>query len=150
MIRYINGDILDNNYEIFCQQVNCQGVMGSGLAKNIRTYYPEVYEAYSNRKPKYLGTIDWIHTHDDRICVNMYAQEYYGYSAKYTDYIAFSLCLTELEDYLCSVPKTYKVAFPYCIGCGLGGGNWQVISALLTDFSTHIKQEVYIVNRNLS
>ena len=78
----------------------------------------------------------------------MYAQDYYGYGARYTDYMAFANCLSELEDYLCSVPKEYRVAFPYRIGCGLGGGDWNVISALLIDFSSHIKQDVYIVRKD--
>ena len=148
MIHEVDGDLLNDDYEIFCHQVNCQDVMGGGLAKQVKVRYPEVYNTYHERVPKYLGGVDWIHTHDARICVNMYAQDYYGYGARYTDYMAFANCLSELEDYLCSVPKEYRVAFPYRIGCGLGGGDWNVISALLIDFSSHIKQDVYIVRKD--
>lgn len=147
MIYEVNGDLLNSDYKIFCHQVNCQNIMGGGLAKQVKIRYPEVYEAYHERNPKYLGAIDWIHTNDGRICVNMYAQNYFGHDMRYTDYIAFVDCLLELEDYLSAVPKEYKVAFPYKIGCGLGGGDWNVISALITDFSSRIKQDVYIVKK---
>jgi len=36
MIKIINGNILDAKETFICHQVNCQGVMGAGLAKAIR------------------------------------------------------------------------------------------------------------------
>jgi len=147
MIHYVKGDLLTDNYEVFCHQVNCQHVMGGGLAKQVRAKYPEVYDTYQERKLQYLGAIDWVPTNDGRICVNMYAQDDYGYGARYTDYIAFAACLIELTNYLVTEPENYKVAFPYGIGCGLGSGSWHVIEALIEDFEKMIKQEVYIVKK---
>lgn len=147
MIYEVNGDLLNSDYEIFCHQVNCQDIMGGGLAKQVKIRYPEVYRAYHERNHKYLGAIDWVPTKDNRTCVNMYAQEYYGHGARFTDYIAFAECLIEIENYVCTLPKEWKIAFPYKIGCGLGGGDWTVISALITDFSSHIKQDVYIIKK---
>lgn len=49
----INGDILtiptDGRPTVVCHQVNCKGVMGAGLAKQIREKHPEVYEAYKKK-----------------------------------------------------------------------------------------------------
>ena len=36
MVKYIKGDILNVTEGIVVQQVNCKGVMGAGLAKQIR------------------------------------------------------------------------------------------------------------------
>ena len=36
MIEYIKGDILNVTEGIIVQQVNCKGVMGAGLAKEIK------------------------------------------------------------------------------------------------------------------
>lgn len=47
-MKIIYGDILDITEGIICQQVNCMGVMGSGLAKQIKYKYPRVYYEYSN------------------------------------------------------------------------------------------------------
>ena len=41
-IPVIRGDILRSDTDIIVQQVNCQGVMGAGLAKQIASQYPEV------------------------------------------------------------------------------------------------------------
>ena len=46
MIRYIAGDILNSNEDIIVQQVNCQNVMGSGLAKAIYTKWPVEQTGY--------------------------------------------------------------------------------------------------------
>lgn len=44
---YKNKSLLDLPPEIvICHQVNCQGVMGAGLAKQIRIRWPEVYVDY--------------------------------------------------------------------------------------------------------
>lgn len=152
MIHYVKGDIVENKYEpeeygVFCHQVNCCKTMDAGLAKQIKEKYPEVYQAYEDREYPYLGAIDWVLTHDGRACVNMYAQNDYGRSGKHTNYIAFAQCLTELAEYLIPISEDTIVAFPYGIGCGLGGGDWKVISALIEDFDKMIKQKVYIVKK---
>lgn len=45
-IKIIEGNILDCDKDIIVQQVNCQGVMGGGLAKQILMRYPEVPKEY--------------------------------------------------------------------------------------------------------
>lgn len=145
MIHYVNGDLLEDKYTIFCHQVNCCKVMNGGIAKQIREKYPEVYRVYKNRENPSIGMIDWITTNDNRVCINMYAQQNYGYGLRYTNYIAFSKCLVELALSLILVSEDVIVAFPYKIGCGLGGGDWTVISALIEDFAKMIKQDVYII-----
>ena len=45
-IPVIQGDILRSDADIIVQQVNCQGVMGAGLAKQIASQYPEVLSPY--------------------------------------------------------------------------------------------------------
>ena len=44
MIHYVKGNLLDSDCDYICHQVNCQGVMGSGIAKQIRERWPEVYK----------------------------------------------------------------------------------------------------------
>jgi O-acetyl-ADP-ribose deacetylase (regulator of RNase III) len=46
MIHYVKGNLLDSNCDYICHQVNCQGVMGSGIARQIRERYPVVYLYY--------------------------------------------------------------------------------------------------------
>ena len=46
MIYEVKGNLLDSSCDYICHQVNCQGIMGAGLAGQIRTHWPEVYEEY--------------------------------------------------------------------------------------------------------
>ena len=47
MIKIVNGNIVSAKEQIIAHQVNCRGVMGAGLALQIRNKYSEVYEEYS-------------------------------------------------------------------------------------------------------
>ena len=147
MLRFVDGDLVKNKeYRIFCQQVNCKKVMGAGIAKQIREEYPEVYERYMKKEPK-LGAIQTIHCKDKRYCVNMYSQDDYGTKGRYTNYAAFQSCLETLEKKLKISDKSLKIAFPFNIGCGLGGGDWTIILMMLMQFAENVQQDVYIVRK---
>lgn len=159
MLIYKTGDLTDEL--VFCHQVNCKGVMGAGLAKQIRAKYPSVYEEYMDlyRKNRaILGMTHMTYLPEGKVCVSMFAQDGYGRDKQYTDYKAFRACLRGLSELL----KGWKVftrdgwpdgepydsiAFPYGIGCGLAGGDWNIISKYLEEFSEEVKQKVYIVRR---
>ena len=139
------GDLVKGHYPIFCHQVNCRGVMGAGIAKQIREKYPEVYDTYRTHcmTANYLlGTILPVFTHDNRICINMFAQDGYGRTGIWTDYDAFKSCLYRLENFLkaCANKQNFRrtygsrIYFPYNIGCGHAGGDWKKILDLLYDF----------------
>ena len=42
MLQIIKGDLLEADVFAICHQVNCQNVMGAGLAKAIATKWPKV------------------------------------------------------------------------------------------------------------
>ncbi len=48
-IKIIDGDLFSTKSNYICHQVNCQGKMGSGVAKQIRTKFPTVYKWYKVR-----------------------------------------------------------------------------------------------------
>lgn len=69
MITHVKGNILGANCDYICHQVNCRGRMNAGLAKQIRNWFPEVYESYmdlctddSLTPEDLLGTIDIVGT----------------------------------------------------------------------------------------
>ena len=152
MVKYVKGNLLDSNCDYICHQVNCQGVMRSGIAKQIRERWPEVYEAYREKFERYhragltdndmLGDLGTVYIPErDGYVVNMYTQRGYVYDAKrYTSYDAFACCLNLIAF---AVPDGYTIGFPKNIGCGLGGGNWKVISALIEEILGE-EYDVYI------
>lgn len=66
MIHHVKGNLLDSNCDYICHQVNCKGVMGAGIAKQIRDRWPWVfisYHAYCNRHhrdPKLMLGEVWV------------------------------------------------------------------------------------------
>ena len=148
MIKFEQGDILDPKYKIFCHQVNCKGVMGAGLARQIRSKYPEVYKDYELRcqsRHDNLGSCIFSYTNDNRLCISMFAQNRYGHGEQFTDYGAFSNCLKHIKDFATYALEDFVIAFPYKIGCGLAGGDWNIIYEMLKELSQEIKQDVIIV-----
>ena len=161
MINFRNGNLLDADVEYICHQVNCQGRMGSGIAKQIKERWPVVYDAYSsaykdredeilrncggfehmpNVSETLLGYVQKVPVNEEQVVINMFAQQYYGYDGKrYTSYDAFWACLGGIRN---SVPKGSKIGFPDHIGCGLGGANWEVILTMikeaLNDYDVYI------------
>lgn len=150
MLKFEKGNIVTGNYPIFCQQVNCKGVMGAGLAKQIKEKYPEVFARYKDVckiGAAKLGACNYIPTKDKRICINMFAQDGYGKNKRYTDYDAFKKCLNHIAFFMNFHPKNKQnIAFPYGIGCGLAGGDWYIILGMLKDFSEQISQNVIIIS----
>lgn len=138
MVTYVKGDLLNSNCDYICHQVNCQGVMGAGIAKQIRERWPEVYEqymkfySYCDVPENQLGEIDIVKLTDShRYVINMYSQCSYGYdNQRYTSYDAFAYALESIRQ---STSYNDSIGFPKNIGCGLGGGNWKVISTLIEE-----------------
>lgn len=147
MLKFEKGDLVTGNYPVFCHQVNCKGVMGAGIAKQIRSKYPEVYFEYKtvcDNDRAILGVCHFTRTSDHRVCVDMFAQDDYGRNKRYTDYKAFKACLRGIKLFL-EAGNYDSVAFPYGIGCGLAGGDWYLVLGMIKDFADEIKQDVIIV-----
>lgn len=136
----INKDILTLNSGIIVHQVNCKGVMGAGLALAIKKKYPVVYEVYKNRCNagyRLLGSADIVlanhnddNTTESLSVVNLYAQDDYGRDKRHTNYKAFELSLMSMKATLRGYDGN-DIYFPYGIGCGLGGGSWEIILSLI-------------------
>ena len=61
----------------------------------------------------------------------MYSQRSYGYrGGRYTSYKAFEFILQNLKK---EIPRDCIIGFPKGIGCGLGGGDWSIISRMIED-----------------
>ena len=154
MLHYRVGNLLNAPQKVIAHQVNCQGKMGSGVAKAIRDKYPKVYETYLNtcaynlsngNSPEHLGgEADFIKINDNREVVNLYGQINYGYNGKrYTNYALLALALDKMF-FLLDEAGDREVAIPYKMGCDRGGANWTFVEELLNDYSEIFNVDVYI------
>lgn len=137
----LDCDILTVDADVICQQVNCRGVMGAGLAKQIAGKWPEVKRQYidlcGNRAQyELLGNIQVIDVDGGKksIC-NVFGQFSYGRDRMYTDYKALKNAMNKINNTF----RGKTVAFPHMFGCGLAGGDWDVVQEIIEDGLPHCK-----------
>lgn len=161
-MRIIEGNILGIRRGIVCHQVNCQNVMGSGVAKALYTKYPNVkaeYHRYIEQTnhnfrasrsmslhPRYfLGYTQFI-TSDKNfpssefVVANLFGQEYFGRDKTkvYTDYAALDNALAEAvrkrDAWFGNLEDKVEVYVPYGIGCGTANGDWNIVSKIIEKY----------------
>jgi len=135
------GDALTTTADVLAHVVNTQGVMGAGIAAQIRKKWPSVYDHYkkllevSTRKGSWcLGGSYNVPTgpgtDPSLIVCNLFAQDSIergkrnlNYEALYT---ALEHCKAEMKNL-----KLYSLAIPYKMGAGLAGGDWNIVLAMV-------------------
>lgn len=134
LIKEINGNLLDSHAEIIIHQVNCQGVMGSGVAKAIKEKWPVVffkYKKFVDDNNDVLGTVLPVMVTEQQRVLNLFSQFNYGYDGqRYTSYDAVDTCLKKVAKY-CSDNGVKTLAMPYNMACGRGGANWNIIMEMV-------------------
>ena len=137
------GDLFNSEETYLCHQCNCVARKPAHLAKAVFDKFP-YSDVYSNRKfDDRPGTINIAgNGKDQRYVINMFGQFYPGTpqfpNSKKDGYVKrleyFTSCLelmTNLEN------ATF--AFPYKVGCGAAGGDWESYKDLLKKFSSYVK-----------
>ena len=158
-ITYVKGDLLqalkneDVDFIIHC--CNSKGVMGSGIAKQIKEEFPDAYECYQESyndyllfKDNFLGTI----AVSDSGVINLVGQESFGTrKIRYCNYGAIAKGLSEVTHLIPLTPffesinftRKIRVGIPYKFASDRAGGDWNIILELITGMLTpHL--EVYI------
>jgi len=128
-MKIIEKNILEVEKGIICQQVNCQGKMNSGLAKQIREKWPIVYQEYIklseiwNNDFQRLGQSQLIKIEENLYVLNFFGQLNYCYDGqRYTDYSALQMGFKKF-----ATTAENHVYFPFNFGACRGGGNWEII-----------------------
>lgn len=131
-VKIIIGDITEASEDIILHQVNCQNVMGSGVAKALYTKWPQVKSEYHDYCDMFkcaedrLGNICVVAVSEKQLVINCFSQLTFGTTGKHTNYLAVARCFEYVN-------RKSTVAIPYLYGCGLGGGDWNVVSALIEE-----------------
>jgi O-acetyl-ADP-ribose deacetylase (regulator of RNase III) len=149
-MKIIKGDLLAAPQRLICHQVNCQGAMGSGVAKQIKDRYPYAYEKYKKlcslqeQKISLLGTCQIIEYNNKRAIANLFGQWNYGYDgSRYTKYVALAAALGEAFREA-SVWYDKEIALPYKIGCDRGGADWNLVSIFIGELEEIYDVQAYV------
>jgi O-acetyl-ADP-ribose deacetylase (regulator of RNase III) len=146
MIKIVKGDVLQATEDIIIHQVNCQGVMGSGVAYQIKMKHPEVYHEYKKFCNKFsdeilLGATQFVNRQqDNKIICNLFGQKSFGIGLQ-TDYHHLKWGLGQIKNMVMDKENILfekTLAMPYNIGCGAGGGDWNIVYKILEDVFQNI------------
>ena len=139
-----NRNIFDSQCQTIVNTVNCVGVMGKGLALEMKKRYPDMFEKYKDFCNK--GLIDvgklWLYKHsDEKWILNFPTKKDWRNPSEY-EYI---------EDGMIKFVETYKergiktVAFPM-LGCSNGGLDKDIVLQIMTKYlikCTDLFVEIY-------
>jgi O-acetyl-ADP-ribose deacetylase (regulator of RNase III) len=140
-IHYVSGDATEprgNEHRIIAQVVNDRApTWGGGFARVIRRKWPQVQENFhkwaqggSNRLQ--LGNCHLSSVDDATDVFSMVCQHGYKPTLKPSiRYGALSACLDKLGELALSTNSSIHMPR---IGCGQAGGNWHIVSEMITRF----------------
>lgn len=148
MIEVVQGCLvkaLGTHVGAIAHQCNCFCSFGKGLALTIKKQYPEAYKvdrttAYGDKSK--LGSFTKASVPGRGVVYNLYGQYKYNSKQQQTHYKSLeNALLLACED--CRRLGITSLGLPYGIGCGLGGGDWGVVSGIISKAQDKI-QEVKI------
>ena len=131
----IQKDITTIKKGVIMHQVNCQNVMGAGVAKAIYLKHPlgkQAFHDFAKKEPyntpsKRFGLVQPVRINEQLIVLNSFSQLYYGRNKniKYTDDNTLIKNLKKLDVY--AKERNLPAYVPEKIGCNLANGNWNKI-----------------------
>lgn len=147
MLKHKKGDLiraaLDGEVNVIAHQCNCFNNMGAGIAPQIKKAFPKAWYAdnatLKGDKDKF-GKLSYAQ--DGNVLVfNLYGQYSYGRGVN-TSYTMLRKSLEQMSRMLWSKRNEVKIGLPK-IGCGLGGGSWEIVSQIIQEELKEFDVTVY-------
>lgn len=133
------GDMLELERGLLVHGCNSHGVMGSGIALQVKHKYPECFDQYAKfikntpHNKKALGSVCFYEHNPQLVIASAITQESFGRDGKrYVSYKAIQTCFQHIATFASS-SNFSCVHFPM-IGAGLGGGEWSIIYPMITSY----------------
>lgn len=154
MLHYLEGDLLQSDCTVIMHQANCQSIMGGGIAKTISEIYPLAQQVDKEcpYEPEYkFGKYSLAVNSNGVTVFNLYGQNELGRvnRTKQNDRYRKLESALHASLHLLNTCKgigidTTKVGMPYGIGCGLAGGDWTRVKAILSRLSDFHGIDIYL------
>lgn len=149
-----NQNILNVSNGIICHGVNCQGVMGAGLALAIRNKWPSTYQNYKKYcdrdKTQLLGSVCFDKINPQLCIAHCFTQFNYGRfpvigedKKQHFQILALSSCLDIIFEY-CQREGMKEIHVPH-IGAGIGGGKWDIIKEMILNKAKNWPKDIQLV-----
>ncbi|UGO46161.1 macro domain-containing protein [Bacillus phage vB_BanS_Chewbecca] len=137
MIKVVNGDLLKAKEDILGHQVNCMGVMGSGIALQIKKEHPKAFKVYKElveeaknaQSDRFLLGKALVVGSNDKYIANLFGQYTYGSNGQFTLMNALQNSLIQLRQF--AEARDLTVGLPFKIGSDRGGADWNEVLKLI-------------------
>lgn len=142
MITYVKGSLFESPAPVLVNTVNTAGVMGKGIAKEFKQYFPEMFEEYQRLCEDGTLVIGSLHFYrgPHKSVLNFPTKRNWRQRARLDDVKAgFETFVASYQDYSIS-----SIAFPQ-LGCGNGELDWERdVRPLMEQHLRHLPIDVYI------
>lgn len=134
MIQYKKGDIFKSRANVLVNPVNCDGVMGAGLAREFKKRFPANYATYKIRCNRYNPPVPgdiivgFPHRKENpyTVILNVCTK---GKWKDPSTYDIINRCCISLRDYIIDHTIT-SIDIP-ALGCGNGGLEWEKVKSIM-------------------
>lgn len=149
----VEGDLVRSDEPCIVHGCNDHGVMGSGIAKQIKTDYPQAYMAYRERFDNHglaPGEIIPVECQSDdypnKWVINAITQHNFnrtggGTPGVFVDYDGLRTAFKSINQFA-KENGIERIGMPL-IGAVRGGGDWNVISAIIEEEATDYQPVLY-------
>ena len=138
-------NIFDSQCQTIVNTINCVGVMGKGIALEMKKRYPEMFDKYKDYCDKGLINVGklWLYKHsDEKWILNFPTKKHWKNKSEY-EYIESGM-IKFLETYKERGIKT--IAFPM-LGCSNGGLDKDIVIQIMAKYliqCTDLIVEIYV------
>lgn len=154
MIKIVEGNILNSPDTFIAHQCNCTGKYVGGVAAAIFEKWPSANDNIRSTQGKF-GTIKIHKVEKKKFVVNMFSQYHSGGLDELFGKDSAQDRMLRFYDALFIMHRTLKykterlifkdlpltISFPYLIGCGIAGGDWEAYFSMLEGFSNVIENQ---------
>lgn len=152
-----NSDLFESNAKYIVHQCNCVTWSAAHLAKAVFNKYPYADIYSPRRKTAYKDTPGEIivkgNGANQRFIVAILGQKYPGkprYAAPEDDFKHRTDYFFSGLKKIAEIPNLESVAFPWGIGCGAAGNNWNLYHKLIDKLADHLKENAKVYIHKLS
>ena len=132
MIELRRGNILSADVEALVNPVNCVGVMGKGLALELKRAFPEVFRVYQRAcragemRPGHMHVVETGNATGPRLVIHFPTKRDWRDDSRIDD------IESGLKALVSEVSRRHlrSIAVP-ALGCGLGGLDWEAVRPLI-------------------
>ena len=159
-VEIVSGNLLDfpNGINTIAHSCNTRNTMGGGIALQIKNRFPQAYEAdaeaYNQEYDQDGQYVHWLGKYskakvDKGTIYNLYTQAGMGTGQRQVLYEDFWQALKRMQEDLLFIQhetgEQQVLGLPHGISCGLAGGNWGIIKAMIEDVFDDSLIKTYIV-----